>query len=182
VIREAKKMYYSRLLIHSDNRIKATWSIVKRETGKICNCEPMPSSYKINTLVNPSQAADAFNNYSLSVTERLNLTDVQADSAISHLQRSSPNSFPVMAVIPVTEAELIGIIGSLNNKTSSEYDGISNKLLKLCGPFISRPLSYIFNKSLSLGIFPDRLKFAVVKPLYKTSDRSLLQIIDQFHC
>jgi hypothetical protein len=174
VIREAKKMYYSRLLIHSDNRIKTKWSIVKRETGKIYNCEPMPSSYKIiNTLVNPSQAADAFTNYFLSVIERLNLTDVQDDSAISHLQRSYPNSFPVMAVVPVTEAELIGIIGSLNNKTSSGYDGISNQLLKLCGPFISRPLSYIFNKSLSLGIFPDRLKYDVVKPLYKTGDRSL---------
>jgi hypothetical protein len=71
------------------------------------------------------------------------------------------------------KAELIGIIGSLNNKSSSGYDGISNKLLKLCGPFISRPLSYIFNKLLSLGIFPDRLKYAVVKPPYKTGDRSL---------
>jgi hypothetical protein len=66
----------------------------------------MPSSYKINNaIVNPSQAADAFNNYFLSVIERLNLTDVQADSAISHLQRSYPNSFPVIAVVPVTEAE-----------------------------------------------------------------------------
>jgi hypothetical protein len=70
----------------------------------------------------------------LSVIERLNLTGVQADSAISHLQRSYPSIFPVMAVVPVTEAELISIIGSLNNKNSSGYDGISNKLLKLCGP------------------------------------------------
>jgi hypothetical protein len=46
----------------------------------------MPSLYKINNaLVNPSQAADAFNNYFLSVIDRLNLTDVQADSAISHV-------------------------------------------------------------------------------------------------
>jgi hypothetical protein len=74
--------------------------------------------------------------------------------------------------VPVTEAELIGIIGSLNNKSSSGYDGIYNKLLKLHGPFISRPLCYIINKSLSLGTYPDRLKYAVVKPLYKTGDRS----------
>jgi hypothetical protein len=143
----------------------------------------MPASYKINNaLVNPSQATDAFNNYFLSVIVRLNLTDVQAVSAISHLQRSYPNSFPVMVVVPVTEAELISIICSLNNKTSSGYDGISNKLLKFCGPFISRPLSYIFNKSLSLGIFPDRLKSAVVKPLYKTGTGLFLLITDQFQC
>jgi hypothetical protein len=106
VIREAKNTYYSQLLIYSDNRIQTTCSIVKRETGKIRNYEPMPSLYKINnTLVNPSQAADAFNNYFLSVIERLNLTDVQTDSAISHLQRSYPNSLPVTPVVPVTKAK-----------------------------------------------------------------------------
>jgi hypothetical protein len=65
--------------------MKMTWRTVKREAGKICYSEPMLSSYQIdNTLINPTQAADAFNNYFLSFTERLNLTDVQADSAISY--------------------------------------------------------------------------------------------------
>jgi hypothetical protein len=31
----------------------------------------------------------------------------------------------------------------------------------------SRPLCYIYNKSISMGIFPDNLKFARLKPLYK---------------
>jgi len=34
VIREAKQMYYNQLLIHADKKMKTTWSIVKRETGK----------------------------------------------------------------------------------------------------------------------------------------------------
>jgi hypothetical protein len=55
----------------------------------------------------------------------------------------------------------------------SRYDGISNKELKLGGPFISRPLFHICNKLLSLGIFPDRLKYAIINPLYKSGDRSL---------
>ena len=37
---------------------------------------------------------------------------------------------------------------------------------------ISFPLSYIYNYSLNTGIFPDRLKIAVVKPLHKKGDKS----------
>jgi hypothetical protein len=78
-----------------------------------------------------------------------------------------------MAVVPLTKAELIDTLGSLKNKSCSGYDGIPNEILKLCGPFISRPLSHIFNKLPSLGIFPDRLTYAIIKALYKTGDRSL---------
>jgi len=35
-------------------------------------------------------------------------------------------------------------------------------------------LTYIFNKSLSQGIFPDRLKNVIVNPLFKKCDRILL--------
>jgi hypothetical protein len=67
-----------------------------------------------------------------------------------------------MTVVPVTEAELISIIGSLKNKNSSGYDGISNKILRLCGHVISKSLSHIFNKSLSLAIFPDTLNLLIL--------------------
>jgi hypothetical protein len=72
----------------------------------------------------------------------------------------------------VSSKEVENIIKSLKTKNSSEYDGISTKLLKISSCFISSPLTYICNKSLSSGIFPDRLKYAVVKPLFKKSDRS----------
>jgi hypothetical protein len=35
-------------------------------------------------------------------------------------------------------------------------------------------LTYIFNKSLSQGIFLDRLKYLIVNPLFKKCDRNLL--------
>jgi hypothetical protein len=38
-------------------------------------------------------------------------------------------------------------------------------------PYIISPLTYICNRSLAQGIFPDILKFAVVKPIYKNGDR-----------
>ena len=79
-----------------------------------------------------------------------------------------------MINILITESEIICKIAFLKNKGSYGYDGISNKLLKKCSDLISKPLAYIFNTSLTLGIFPDRLKYPIVKPLFKNNDRSLI--------
>jgi hypothetical protein len=43
VIKEAKKKHYNKLIAKSDNKTKTTWSIVKRETGKIHLTEQMLS-------------------------------------------------------------------------------------------------------------------------------------------
>jgi hypothetical protein len=51
-----------------------------------------------------------------------------------------PDSLPEMIIIPVTETEIICIIASLKNKNSSGYDGISNKILKLCGDYLGKLL------------------------------------------
>jgi hypothetical protein len=48
---------------------------------------------------------------------------------------------------------------------------ISSRMLNASMPFIISPLTYICNQSLSQGIFPDRLKFAVVKPIFKNCDK-----------
>ena len=47
------------------------------------------------------------------------------------------------------------------------YDGISSKILQTLGYVISPILSNIFNKSMQLGIFPDKLKIAKVIPIHK---------------
>jgi len=44
------------------------------------------------------------------------------------------------------------------------------KSLKESTHFITSPLTYICNKSLSSGIFPSRLKFSELKPLHKKGD------------
>jgi len=41
------------------------------------------------------------------------------------------------------------------------------KILKISCPFVSSPINYICNKMLFWGVFPDRLKYATIKPLHK---------------
>jgi len=44
--------------------------------------------------------------------------------------------------------------------------------LKACASLISHPLSYIYTHFLYTCIFPDHLKIAVVKPLYKKAEKT----------
>ena len=69
-------------------------------------------------------------------------------------------------------------------KKSLSYDEITSKILQACASLISHPLSYIYNSSLYTGIFPDPLKIAVVKPIYKKGDKIRIKnyIIKCFFC
>jgi hypothetical protein len=41
-------------------------------------------------------------------------------------------------------------------------------------PFITSPVTYIYNKALTTGKFPTRLKYAKVKPLFKNGESTEL--------
>jgi hypothetical protein len=41
-------------------------------------------------------------------------------------------------------------------------------------PYIISPLTYICNQSLGQGIFPDRLKYTIVKPIFKNGNKDEL--------
>ena len=60
-----------------------------------------------------------------------------------------------------------GIIHTLKTKDSYGYNEVSSRIIKISAPYILSPLTYIFNKVLSMGVFPERLKFSEVKPLFK---------------
>jgi hypothetical protein len=61
------------------------------------------------------------------------------------------------------------IIDSLKSKNSSGYDEISIRISK---PFIISPLINICNKVLAQGNYPERLKFSLITPIYKSGDKS----------
>jgi len=66
--------------------------------------------------------------------------------------------------------EIDKIIHSLKCKDSYGCDEISSRILKISAPYVLSPLMYIFNNVLSTGIFPERLKFSEVRPLFKKGD------------
>jgi hypothetical protein len=87
------------------------------------------------------------------------------------MEQAFNKPYPSMECKFTTTKETDQVIKSLKTKNSYGYNEISPKILKISGPFISFLLSYIRNKILLWGQFPDRLKYAVIKPLRKNGDR-----------
>jgi len=122
---------------------------------------------------------DNFNKYFLSIADKIT-NDVRYKNRESCKTLKSPTHylaklfhkpFPNIQCHNTSTKEIEKIIKSLNLKKSYGYDEISTEILKISAPFISSPLTYICNRSILYGIFPTRLKYSLIKPIYKKGDR-----------
>ena len=60
----------------------------------------------------------------------------------------------------------------MKSKSSTGYDGISNKLIKQARAVLVKPLTLLMNQIIQAGEFPDQLKLSRVKPLLKKGVKS----------
>jgi len=96
------------------------------------------------------------------------------ENPMSYLPRAFNQPFPTFNPKFVTSKEIEDITKSIKIKNLHGYDGISTKMLKLSIHYISSPLTYICNRILSSGIFPTRLRFSEVKPIFKKGDKNYM--------
>jgi hypothetical protein len=96
------------------------------------------------------------------------------------MTKAFDSPFPKIQIMKTTSFEIERIIESLKTTHAQGYDEISNNILKSCKTFISTPLSYLCNKVLFEGVFPDRLKYATILPYTKKVIRIFYLITDQF--
>jgi len=118
--------------------------------------------------------SEKFNSYFTEVTEEL------LSQASSHypqlLLKLQANNCPVTIFIePVTENEVIQVIKDLKNNSSVGFDETPTFLVKQCLCHFIKPLVHIYNISFLTGTFPDMMKQAKVKPLFKKKDMHDMQ-------
>jgi hypothetical protein len=171
VINEAKKQSFHKQIAASTNKIKTAWKIVQENSGNTCPVDLITKIKEGSTLVdNPKEIANALNKYYINITENINIKNADRLKAETLLKNHILEKIVQMKIIPVPEAKIIDTIKSLKAKNTAGHDGISNKVLKHCAHIISKPLTYICNISLNTGIFPDRCKYAIVRPIYKKGE------------
>jgi hypothetical protein len=148
----------------------------------------VPNNEKIWTLkvdgkwMREMQAiAEIFNNYFLFVAENKIVNNKQNNTNINNLTGITPIQylletfkipFPNIKLKSLSTQEMENIIKSLKPKNSYGYDEIFTEVLRMSSPFVISPLTRICDRSLSQGIFPDRLKYSEIKPLFKKGDKS----------
>ena len=96
------------------------------------------------------------------------------DAAKTHfsafLQNPSPNTFFLKQV---EEYEVLQQIQNLKLKKSPGHDGIKPSIIKAAYEILVRPLTHLYNVSLSSGIVPNIWKIAKVIPIFKKGETFL---------
>ena len=135
-----------------------------------------PSEFIVDqkVIVDHKEISDNSNVLFANIGAKLSACSNQSNCAQSYsdyLNNPTPHRFSFSTI---NESYILSIINKLKNKNSSGNDEMSNKLLKAIGNEISKPLTIIINQCLLTGIFPDLLKIAKVKPLFKRGDTAQL--------
>ena len=77
------------------------------------------------------------------------------------------------AIPPVKMSELLQDLLNLDINKSTGTDNIGTNILNVNAPFIVSPLTYIFNRIIDSGIYPNILKNAKVSPIFKSGGKCL---------
>ena len=173
--RSAKRSHYYEELARNIRDMRATWRTLNEVTGK-----PPKQSTDIHRLTingeditNPQRIVNEMNSFfahvgqNQSTITQLNVTAPHTD----FMHPPQPNS---LYMTPTTEQEIYAITMRMKSKRSTGHDNISTHQLKMLLPAILSPLRIIFNRTLDEGIFPQQLKHAKVKPLFKKNEKHLL--------
>ena len=112
-------------------------------------------------ITNPKQISHQFNNYFVTVAEKLTKQIGQTNNKYQDYLKN-PNEHS-MCLTEIEPDEIKIQIKNLNNKKASDFFGISANFLKFAGDKIIQPPTFLFNES----IVPEKLKLAVVYPIHK---------------
>ena len=178
LLRKAKKEYYASQFKKLTNDCKRTWQLLREITGKKAKKSDPPSYFKkkIESLdrknstqikISDDQTiANEFNNYFANVGPNLSTKiKYKGKKTVEYYLKSQTTKRFEFEL--TTDEEILAIIKTLDPKTSRGYDNISPKMLIQMAGMLHSVLRLIINKSLMTGIFPDKLKIAIVSPIYK---------------
>ena len=157
IIRKAKMSYYSDKCIDFKNNTKILWNVINKLTEKTINKHDIIDSLNIDHKIVKEQLkiANEFGEYFSSVckvyAEKTPKPEKSCDDYINHIAVNEKSLF----LYPTNTLEITTIINSLKNKKSAGIDDISNDMIKKLKNSLAEPMTIIFNKSLSEGVFPE---------------------------
>ena len=170
LVRDAKENYLKSLgekLENPQSGIKAYWAALKKliNGNKVSIIPPLIVNNDFITDI--KQKCSIFNNFFA------NQCTVLETNSILPTQDYVTNHF--LDRIDVSDLELenqiLKHINELNINKAHGFDGISVRMIKICGTSVAKPLCKIFRKCLEIGYFPQPWKQANVIPIHKKNSK-----------
>ena len=178
VIKEAKKIYYNKKVLTSSNKCKATWDIIN-EINEHRHTKIDAQDLKVDHkhITNPEEIAEMFNKYFSSqendvIKLKSQSKSINETKAKCYFNQDNKLYSTPFVLKTLSTKEISSIIKSIKTKNTHGYDEISTKILKISSNYITSPLTCICNRIILSGSFPDRLKYSIIKPVYKKDDKT----------
>ena len=174
VKRYARKKYYLDRCVEFKSNTRELWKTINQVIGRNNDKSTCISELKTENLIITRQIdiVNELGSFFSTVGEKFAKNTPKPEKNIDHYLSFILRNNNSIFLAATNTNEICKLIEKLPNKKSSGYDNIDNILLKAIRNEIVLPLSMIFNKSLSQGIFHTCMKLAEVVPLFKSKDRS----------
>lgn len=119
--------------------------------------------------ITSATAIAEFNSYYATIGSKLDQIFSSGSVVSDHFQSlSMPQKFSFQ---PIEVSSIAKQLSSLQSKKASGLDNIPSRLLKVAAHSLAPSITYLFNLSLSNGVFPSEWKMAKVSPLCKYDAR-----------
>lgn len=171
LIQERKRSTYESKIEEGKDDPKSIWKIFKEfgASSKKDNDNDILEIKLGDTVIsNDFDLAENFNDYFINVASSLKepLEQSNFDELKQHISEKIPDN--VYFELPELDENFVfRFLSTLDVSKATGLDGIGPKLLKLSSGIITKSITYVANKCIRSGQFPNSWKQAKVNPLYK---------------
>lgn len=167
-LRNAVHKDYLDWISHTENNLKSNpkkfWSFVSNKKQE--SAVP-PNMHLVDDVAsNNNDICNLFNKFFASNFE----TNTDTDSSLSNYCNSGTINLKF-----ISKYEILNLLKATDVSKGAGPDGISPVFIENCAESLCKPLHILFNKSLKLGVFPDKWKQALITPVFKNGSKQNIE-------
>ena len=174
-IKQAKVQFYQNMCYEYRTQTKKLWGVINEIAGKHTNKKCLIEYLKIDDVKEYSadKICNRFAKYFAGVGKQFTSKNPKPQKSVASYLKLLQSSQASLFLTPTCTDEIKKIVSSLPSKASSGHDNLSNILLKEIIDPLAHIVMEVFNKSMTVGEFPNIMKLAEVAPLYKSKEHCL---------
>ncbi len=168
-IRQAKIKFLNKEIGENSKNGKKIWEIindfVNRRKKKSLTIDSLATEQ--GKIMGKKEMAEQFNEYFSTIGSKL----ASSFNAMPDDLELPASKVTQMEFEKVTSSDIREIVNSMENKTSTGIDEVSNKLLKSLFPELLEPITILVNNLIETKMFPQEMKSAKVIPIFKKGNK-----------